>query len=225
MHETIAPGEMLVSIRKPRALGIVLAGLLLGTCAVAPRATATIYTLGPGGSITAMPSTYPSGGGLSLLEQTNSSFSTGTLEGTVTSSVYKGDSSNPYGGLTFTYLLTLYNTGTDSSSEMTVGGFAGFLTDVSYNTGAFSPSTFTRSYSGDVVRFVWGGGGLPSGQTGDLMIVQTSASNFEVGDGAVIDSRAGDVTILSPVPEPGIGALVTGGLGALVVFLRRRNSK
>lgn len=226
MQETIARGEMLVARREPQVVGTVLAGLLLGAFALAPRATANpFYTLDPAGSITAVSSTYPSGGGLSLLEQTNSSFNTGTLEGTVTTKVYSGDSSNPYGGLTFTYLLTLDNSGTDSSSEMTVGGFEGFSTDVSYNVGAFAPSTFTRSYDGNVVRFVWAGGGLPSGQTGDLMIVQTSAQNFGVGGGAVIDSRAGDVTILAPVPEPSIGALLTGGLGALVVFLRRRNSR
>jgi hypothetical protein len=228
MQETMAHDETVVSRGKPQVLGTVLAGILLGSCALAPRATATIYTLNPSGSIAATLSTYPMGGGLTLLDQTNYTFNTGTLEGTVTSSVYSGDTSNPNGGLTFTYLLSLFNTGTDSSSEMTVGGYKGFLTDVSYNTGgAMAPSTFTRSGDGNVVRFVWGGGGLPSGDTGDLVVVQSSASNYQVGQGAVIDSLAGDVWILTPtaVPEPGVGVLLTGGLGALVVFLRRRNSK
>jgi hypothetical protein len=174
----------------------------------------------------AQSSTYPTGP-TTLLGSVTTPFASGTLQGTFISSVYSGDTSNPYGGLTFTYLLELNSSSIDSSSEFTVGGFAGFLTDVSFNqTGAeVAPSNFLRSGNGGVIHSQWNTSvELPSGDNGALVVVQSNAHAFGGNSGSVIDSTSVNVSILAPVPEPGVVSLVAMGFGALFIF-RRRSSK
>jgi len=123
----------------------------------------------------------------------------------------------------------LNSTSSDSSSEFTVGGYAGFLTEASYNqSGAeVAPSNFLRSGNGSVIHSQWNTSPeLPSGDTGALVVIQSSATAFGSNSGSVIDSTAVTVAILSPtaVPEPGAASLLAVGLGALFTF-RRRGSK
>lgn len=217
------------ALRKtPKSIEFLAATLVVLACYIAPRAAASVYTLAPGANITATASSYPTGS-TTLLGQVTAPFASGTLQGTLISSVYSGDTSNPYGGYTFTYLLELNSSSTDSSSEFTVGGYAGFLTDVSFNkTGAeVAPSNFMRSGNGAVIHSQWNSSiELPSGDTGALVVVQSNAHNFANNSGSVIDSTAVTVPIFAPaaVPEPGIASLVSFGLGALFVF-RRHGSK
>ena len=216
-----------------KVLRISTAGLLLSALAFVPRAQASIYTLLPGDGITPASSAYPTGA--SILESTNYSFMSATLDGTVTSTVYTGDTSNPYGGLTFTYLVTLLSPqSTDSADELTVGGFGGFQTDVSYNLsgsevapagGPLEPGFSRSDGTGDVLEFFWSAnGGILPGETGALIVVQTSAQNAQVGMGGIIDSVPANVAVYAPVPEPAIGSLFATGLAALFVF-RRRSSR
>lgn len=173
----------------------------------------------------AQSSTFPTGG--TLLATTNSPFSSATLQGRLITSVYSGGGDPYAGGLTFTYLLELNSSSTDSSSEFTVGGFAGYSTDVSFNqsAGEIAPSTFMRSGNGGVIHSQWNTSiELPSGDTGALVVVQTSATSFGGNFGAVIDSTSVTVPILAPVPEPGTVGLMAIGLGALFI-VRRRSSK
>ena len=175
--------------------------------------------------MTAQASPYPTGG--TLLGSVSAPFASGTLQGTFISDVYSGDASNPYGGLTFTYLIELNSSSIDSSSEFTVGGYAGFLTDVSFHqSGAeVAPSNFLRSGNGNVIHSQWNTSvELPSGDTGALVVVQSNAHNFGNNSGSVIDSTAVTIPILAPVPEPGALSLVAIGFGALFIF-RRRSSK
>ena len=216
------------AVFRRRFLEIIAAGLCLSACSLAPRAVASIYTLSPGGNITATASAFPVGG--TAVDSTSYTFSSSTIDGTVISTVYSGDTSNPYHGLTFTYLLMLSGASTDSASEMTVGSYGGFMTDVSYNPssdGGVAPSNFTRSTtgSGSTLRFLWSnGGGILPGENGALVVVQTSATSFGTAPGGVIDSQTVNISVLAPVPEPEIGSLVAMGLGALFIF-RRRSSK
>lgn len=216
------------AVRKtPKSIEFLAATLFLLACYVAPRATGvTIYTLAPGADITATGSSYPTGATQITSESTPFSFA--TINGTLISTVYRGDTSNPYGGLTFTYLLELNSTSSDSLSEFTLGGYSGFLTDVSYNqTGnEVAPSNFLRSGTGNVIHAQWESSAeLPSGDTGALVVVQTSALGFGNNTGTVTDSSGGTVAILSAaVPEPGIASLLTVGFGAFFMF-RRRSSK
>jgi len=217
-----------VSRAGPRVTRIVSGTAFLLIASFVVRSAADIYTLPPGGNITAVSSGFPTGG--SVLDTTSVGFTTATLDGTVTSTVYSGDPSNPYGGLTFTYSLSLLNTSSDSASELTAGSFGGFLTDVSYNLSGseLAPSNFSRSSgTGANLQFFFSnGGGIAPGQTGALIVVQTDAQGFQLGAGGVIDSVPGNVNLFVPlpVPEPATGSLLATGLATFFVF-RRRTSK
>jgi hypothetical protein len=205
-----------------KLITILAASLLLSS----RGALASIYTLLPGADIPAASSTFPTS---ATPLQTNSfAFSSSTLDGTITSIVYSGDSSNPYNGLTFTYLVSLTSASIDFSSEFTVGSYGGVQTDVSYNStgGEVVPSDFGRSSgTGDILRlFYSNGGGIAPGQTGALIVVQTDAHSYQSEMGGVINSSTADVMILTPLPEPAVGSLLVTGLGALFIF-RRRYSK
>jgi hypothetical protein len=216
-------GLGVVQTRAKLASLCVLGGLL-ALSSLAPHAAALgIYTLAPGGNIVANPSAFPTGG--TILDTITTPFTSSTIDGTVVSTVIRGDSSNPYGGLTFTYSLSLNNFSSDSSSEMTIGSYGGFVTDVSYNLtgGEIAPSNFTRSITqnGSVIRFLWSSeGGIMPGQTGALIVVQTAANNFTPASGGVIDSQTVNISTLAPVPEPGIASLLVSGLGVFA-FCRR----
>ena len=227
--------EVTVLRTMSKVFGFAAGSLFLAICCFGSSATASIYTVSPGTGITASPSAFPAGG--TVVGNLSFSFTSSTIDGTVTSTVISGDTLNPYGGLTFEYLLTLSGNSTDSASEMTAGSYAGFLTDVSYNPtvpsggGGIAPSNFSRSGSvnnGDTLRFLWFNNNISPDQTGDLIVVQTSAQNFHGAVGGVIDSQTANVNILAPalgsIPEPAVGGLVAMGLGLLFV-LRRHTSK
>ena len=219
-----------------KVFGFAAGSLFLAICCFGSSATASIYTVSPGTGITASPSAFPAGG--TVVGNLSFSFTSSTIDGTVTSTVISGDTLNPYGGLTFEYLLMLSGNSTDSSSEMTAGSYAGFLTDISYNPtvpsggGGIAPSNFSRSSigvnNGDTLRFLWFNNNISPGQTGDMIVVQTDAHNFHGAVGGVIDSQTANVNILAPalgsIPEPAVGGLVAMGLGLLFVF-RRHTSK
>ncbi len=217
-------------------LGVAAGLLALAVCALALQSSATpVYTLLAGGNNIAAASAFPTGGTLSMVASNDAPFSVSTpdgpLAGNVVSLVLSGDTSNPYGGLTFTYLLSLNPAAMgDSASAMTVGSYGGFMTDVSYNLeipSEIAPSNFTRSLTGNgsTIRFLWSNnGGLQPGQIGAEVVVQTDAHNFQETLGGVIDSQTVNIDTFAPIPEPGIGSLLATGLGALFYF-RRRSSK
>jgi hypothetical protein len=228
MKRQIVRGPVVGAIRtRPKASAFIAAALFLSVCSFTLSVSAlSIYTLPPGGNDTAFSSPYPVGVGAPLATVT-SPFISSTIDGTVISSVYSGDLSNPYGGLTFTYLLELSNSSTDSSSEMTVGSYGGFTVDVSYNQngGGVAPSNFTRSGgTGGTIRFLWSAnGGLQPGQNGALVVVQTGEQSYTTAQGGVIDSQTVNISALAPIPEPGIASLVLTCLGGLIFFARRRS--
>jgi hypothetical protein len=194
------------------------------TCAVSLFAlqveAVTIYTLPPGGSMSALATSYPVGVGPALATAT-SPFNNGALSGTLFSSVYSGDTANPYpGGLTFTYQLSIAPGSPDSSSEMTVSSFSSFHTDVSYHTAGadVNPSNFTRdSGAGDTLRFVFLSQSILPGETSALVVVQTDAASFHSTSAGIIDGLTVNVPSLAPlaVPEPATFSLVLAGLGLL----------
>ena len=201
----------------------ILGGVTLMAALAALPVQATIYTLNPGGAISANPSGAPVGG--VVLDSVTNNYSSGIMSGTLITRVVQGDTSNPYGGLDFEYQFNVNPGSTDTASQLTVTSFAGFMTDVSYNpaSGGVAPTLFSRSSVGDTLRFSFFTPDVAAGQTTDWIVVQTSASTFTAGVGAIIDGQATDVATLAPlpVPEPGTMALLISGLGAMAIVIRR----
>lgn len=157
----------------------------------------------------------------------------GSFTGTLTTSVYSGDTSNTLGGLTFTYLVTNDASSANSIGRLTVGEFASFATDGSYQvpTTAVAPASIDRNVSGDVVGFNFVPtpvdpltGFLTPGSSSSLLVVQTDAPAYLPSLANLIDGGVTSVASLGPaVPEPSTVALVLGSLVSLGVYrLRRR---
>jgi len=189
--------------------------------------TSNAAPLSPGNTISAPAESDPTGT-LSLLDTISNSFSTASFSGALISSVYSGDTSNPNGtaDLTFTYELLLFS-GPDSASSVSIGSFAGFSTDVSYQTPSIglAPATISRNPTGSqAVRFDFTGNGyLPPGTNSAWLVVQTDAGGWTLGNATVADSQgAANVSALTPVvvPEPSSLGLIAFGLTALAGYRR-----
>lgn len=159
-------------------------------------------------------------------------FSTGSYTGTLVSSVITGDTTNTLGGLTFTYQLINDPTSANAITRLTVNGFTGYSTDMSYKlgTGGVSPIYNDRDATGGVVAWQFYGapvglGVVSFGTTSDLLVVQTSATVFHnvianISNGAVSPVNAyGPAFSITPEPAT-LGAL----LGGAAVFFRRRRA-
>jgi hypothetical protein len=166
-----------------------------------------------GGAVVAGPMTVP--------------FSTASYSGWLITTVITGDTSNLLGGLTFVYELSNSPTSTDAIHRLTVNGFDGFQTDVSYQVGSpgLPPAIVDRSLNGDVIGFGFlnaplGPGYLQPGLSSASMVVQTDAPAYVRTVASVIDGYVTTVDTYSPVPEP-----LTAGfmlIGMALVFVRRR---
>ena len=159
--------------------------------------------------------------------------------GTLTSTVYDGDATNPFGptALTFTYLLTNNPSSTHELHRLTVSSFETFSTDVSYATLSVGkePTFIDRNPLGDVVGFSFPTpivpflptfGALSPGLTSRLMIIQTNATRFHLSTASVINGSTSNPLSLAPeklVPEPSTLALGALGLiGTLAIAIRKR---
>lgn len=195
----------------------------LGTVAIAASAQAAL--IAPGGSALAAAEPGPTGG--TVLATTTLPFATAGYSGTLTSQVISGDSSNPLGGLTFTYAIQTDPTGTNGITRLAVNGYTGFQTDLSYlaGSGTVAPSLMDRDNTGDVVGYRYvgaplGAGTIMPGNLTNLMVVQTDAVLWQRNIAIVIDGSSTQVDSFSPlvVPEPAS----LGALGLVGATLRRR---
>lgn len=161
-------------------------------------------------------------GGVPAAVPINAFISGGTFSGTLTSQVISGDPSNPYGGLTFIYTVANDATSADAVGRLTINGFAGFQTDVSYQTptAAQLPTTIDRSVSGNVIGFhfvgaPFGQGAIQPGASSAVLVVQTNATTYARTIASVINGTVDMVDSYAPTPEPATLALLTIGLGLL----------
>jgi hypothetical protein len=171
----------------------------------------------PGGVLSPPPAEASPVGGSVLFNTGPVPFTAGTFSGTLTSTAISGDSSNPWGGLTFTYEIDNFSASGDEIARMTVSSFGLFVTDASYNSttpvGGLAPMSITRSANGAVLGFNFLVPSLAPGSSSALLVVQTDSPGFVHTGASLIDGSSTTVSSLAPVPEP--STLCLAGLGLL----------
>jgi VPDSG-CTERM motif len=208
--------------------------LAAGATSCALLASAHGLPLPIGGLIPAAVEADPTGG--TLVDSLASPF-VGTpgpnfITGTVYSAVISGDPSNALGGLTFIYQIVSGAGSASNLHRLTIEGFDSISVDASQNLGlpaivglaaagfvdgTTDWDTIDRSVSGDVV----GGNllfpGVPPGVTSEILVLQTSATNYTRNTANVIDGSTGTTSVLSPqVPD---GGAAIGLLGMALMGL------
>jgi hypothetical protein len=149
--------------------------------------------------------------------------------GTLTSTVIAGDVSNPFGGLTFIYQVANDASSGDAIGRVTVTGYDGWLTDMSFEPSlGLPPATMDRSFNGNVVGYSFVGPPLgPTvlmpGSTSGMLVVQTDAPAWATSTGNIIDGSIASgpayAPVSEPVPEP---ASVLLAIIGVVLLIRRR---
>lgn len=193
-----------------------MAMIVIGT--VAARAT----SLTPGTAIPMSLEAEPVGA--TLIVSASVPVTALTFGGTLVSSVYANDSSNPWGGLTFTYQL--FNTGPDTVERLTLSSYTGFLTDVSYSGAGIVPLIVVRNGGGNQISFDFRDAAqqatLLAGASSPLLIIQTDSHVYQNSSAGVINSSTANSATFAPaaVPEPATVTLAV--FGAVACLLGRR---
>lgn len=165
----------------------------------------------------------PVGG--AILAAMTTAFSSPTFSGTLESTVLSGDVSNPFGGLTFTFELSNDLASAHPLGRLTLNGWAGWLTDVSFNLDSLGvrPAIANRPVS-DVIGFTFmdiiGEGLVPAGKSSRLLVVQTNATSYTENLASVIDGFVATTPTFSPVPEPATLGMM--GVGIMALAFRRK---
>lgn len=199
---------------------LIVAVLIVLSAALAPLASAALLL--PGTVVLAPNEPNPVGG--TVVATVTSPFNTATFNGTLTTQVIQGDTSNTLNGLTFTYKLVNNANSASSIERMTGIDYSTYTTDVSFlgGSGTTPPTTISRSSgSGSVVGFNFapppGSGDLLPGTNSTLLVVQTNAQQFQASSASVIDGSTATVPSFGPfqVPEPASLGMLALGLLAM----------
>jgi len=149
------------------------------------------------------------------------------FSGSLLSSVYSGDTSNPYGGLTFTYQLSSLPSSVNAIDRLTLNRFSGVQADVSYTGAGIVPSRASRTANGDLIAFVFEDGlFLPSlvpGGSSPILVIQTSSQVYDIGNASIIDGATASVPTYTPLAVPEPTTLALSALGILALAARRKS--
>ncbi len=153
-------------------------------------------------------------------------FNAGTFSGVLTSEVLTGDTSNPFGGVTFTYRVSNSPNSQNVEARLTVNGYTGWQTDGGYQIplSGLRPALADRQ-TADVVGFSFlaaplGVGPIQPGQQSTLLVIQTNAPTWTGSFASVIDGSVATIPTFGPAPEPATLSLLA--LSALAMIRRRR---
>ncbi len=222
---------------------------LLGTITslTVPTLSANIIIAGGSGSPDVFGAT--TGDGLTLLASTTQTINPvpGTsFNATYTEWVYSdtGGTVSASGGSAglcqncLDFFIEVSNAGPGVEERISTASFAGFSTDVGYNTAGVTggpaapasgiiPNTVDRSTDGSVVGFNYTTSNITTGQNTVLLEIQTNATNFIAGTVSVQDGTSGFNAGFAPssAPEPGTMALLGLGLIGLGMAKVNRNKK
>jgi MYXO-CTERM domain-containing protein len=200
---------------------------VLSIAALSMCAPAIATPIVPGGTLFVAPGEPEPLGGAIVASMTVP-FATAFYSGTLTSLVIAGDASNPYGGLTFVYIVRNDATSAHSLGRLTVNGYTGFQTDASWSTlvPGIDPLFIDRQVNGDSLGFSFSsamGHTLigPGGMSAPL-VIQTDAPLWRGSIANVINGAVTQVDTFAPaIPTP--GAAVLAGMGLLAASRRRRS--
>jgi len=220
----------------------VVKGLLVASCFCAllffGSAQCRATPLAVGGTVDNSSGGYsankPIGG--TVIDTQSPAFSSGTFSGHLTTQVISGDTSNPFGGLTFTYLLSSDSTSTNDLERLTLDNFPSLLSvDASYRSTSSGviPFSYDRASVGNVIGANFlstsPSSAIPAGGQSRLLVFQTNAASYQSASASVIDGSSASALAFVPttttVPEPSailLGLLGTVGLGWVAARRRKR---
>jgi len=216
----------LVASSRVGAVGVGVFAVLGLTHLIVGTSAASASPLPPSSSVFPLPVGIGTSGGVVIASQTLA-FSTSLYSGTLTSQVISGDTNNPHGGLTFTFLLSNDASSSSSLNRLTLNGFtSGFSVDASWfgSSPSVAPIAVDRNTTG-VVGFSFntilpGFLRIAPGTSSTLLILQTNSTTYFNTLASVIDGRVTQVGSFAPVPTPGVASLL--GLGGVLAVRRRR---
>ena len=211
---------------------------LLGLAAFTPSAHATL--LGPGGGCLTTCSSISSLPAGTVIANTGveTGIPAGTIgySATLQSIVYQETAT---GDLDFLYQYTVTGITNDAPDQLQVQSFSGWITNAEIlTTGGIggmvagtgnAPNAISRGASGSSLNFIWldifpySDAPLGVGQTSDILVVETNAKTYGIGQATLQDGGVEAFQAFEPGPEPA-GIVLFGTAAALTAFLLRRRS-